>query len=223
MPHPKGGYKLADNTRVPGVTTICGRFKDSGALLWWAFGQGKAAERGEISSLYDKRDEAADAGTLAHSFVERHINGDFEFLRETIVTRVQQLAFQGYRNYCEWAENNRIGIVAQEMEMVSEKYRFGGCPDGIGVDVKGLRSIVDWKTSSSGPYVDWLLQLAAYDILWTENHPDQPITGGYHLCRFSKENADFHHHYWSELELAKEQFLSFLESYQRDKLLKKRL
>ncbi len=64
MPHPKGGYKTQDGKRAPGVTTIIGRFKDSGGLLWWAFEQGKAAERGEINSLYDKRDEAGDADLL---------------------------------------------------------------------------------------------------------------------------------------------------------------
>ena len=55
MAHPKGGYKL-DGKRVPGTTTIIGRFKDSGGLLYWAFEQGKAAERGEIEKLYDRRD-----------------------------------------------------------------------------------------------------------------------------------------------------------------------
>jgi len=222
MPHPKGGYKLQSGEKVPGVTTIIGRFKESGALLWWAFGQGKAAERGEINNLYDKRDEAADAGTLAHSMVEAHIKGT-EVDISGYPKEIQAMAQQGFENYLTWEQNNRIKIVAQEMELVSEMHGFGGCPDGIGIDAKGLRCIVDWKTSSSGPYVDWLLQLAAYNILWIVNHSDQPITGGYHLCRFSKENADFHHHYWSELEEAKKQFLLFLEAYKRDKLLKKRL
>jgi hypothetical protein len=78
MPHPKGGYKLQSGEKVPGVTTIIGRFKESGALLWWAFGQGKAAERGEINSLYDVRDQAAEAGTIAHSLVERYIKGELK-------------------------------------------------------------------------------------------------------------------------------------------------
>ena len=75
MPHPKGGYKI-DGKKVPGVTTIIGRFKDSGALLWWAYGQGQAAERGEINSLYDKRDEAAESGTIAHELVRRYLKGE---------------------------------------------------------------------------------------------------------------------------------------------------
>ena len=55
-PHPKFGYRDESNKRVPGTTTIIGRFKDSGGLLYWACEQGKAIERGEISKLYDKRD-----------------------------------------------------------------------------------------------------------------------------------------------------------------------
>ena len=221
MPHPKGGYKLKDGTKVPGTTTIIGRFKDSGGLLYWACEQGKAIERGEISTLYQKRDEAADAGTLAHALVEAHINGDpLPVLPDN---EIGKQAWQGYQNYIHWQEDNRIQVIKQEMELVSEVYRFGGCPDGIGLDSQSRLCLLDWKTSSSGPYVDFLLQLAAYMILWEENYPDKAITGGFHLCRFSKESADFHHHYWSELNLAKEQFILLRKVYDNDKLLKKRL
>jgi len=78
MARPKSGYKNNAGKRVPGVTTIIGRFKDSGGLLWWAFEQGKSAERGEINSLYDKRDEAAASGTIAHELFELHIRGELE-------------------------------------------------------------------------------------------------------------------------------------------------
>jgi hypothetical protein len=36
MARPKGGYRNAEGVRVPGVTTIIGRFKDSGGLINWA-------------------------------------------------------------------------------------------------------------------------------------------------------------------------------------------
>ena len=36
MPTPRTGYHTADGTRVPSVTTILGRFKESGALIAWA-------------------------------------------------------------------------------------------------------------------------------------------------------------------------------------------
>ena len=222
MPHPKGGYRLKNGEKVPGVTTITGRFKDSGGLLWWAFEQGKAAERGEISSLYDKRDEAAEAGTLAHAMVEAHINDepqpDLSQYPETII----QQAKQGYENYLQWEENNKIVVVEQEMELVSEKYRYGGCPDAIGFDSLNRLCLIDWKTSN-GVYADYLMQVAAYRQLWEENNPQQPITGGFHLCRFSKENADFVHHYWSNLDDAWEMFKLLRKAYDLDKKLKKRI
>lgn len=223
MPRPKGGYKLQDGSSVIGVTTITGRFKDSGGLLYWACEQGRAIERGEISKLYDKRDSAAEAGTLCHDMVEAHIKKEPVPDLSKYPEKIAKQAQQGYENYLEWEQNSNIKIILTEPELVSEKYKFGGCPDAIGVDSRGRLCIPDWKTSSGDAYVDYLLQLAAYKILWEENNPDKPITGGFHLCRFVKENADFHHHYWSELEDAKEMFLHLRECYELDKKLKKRL
>ena len=141
MPHPKNGYKLDNGQKVPGVTTIIGRFKDSGALLWWAFEQGKACEREEISNRYDKRDEAADSGTLAQALVEAHIKGDP--LPVLPANEIGTQARQGYENYLTWEMNNRIRILYQEMELVSEEYRFGGCPDAIGEDSQGRLCLLD--------------------------------------------------------------------------------
>lgn len=221
MPHPTGGYKI-DGERVPGVTTIIGRFKDSSALLYWAFEQGKAAQRGEIERLYDKRDEAAEAGTLAHAMVEAHIHKlplpDLSIHPE----HVAQQAQQGFDNYIQWSDNNRITIVHQEIELVSNTYRFGGCLDAVGWDAVGRTCLLDWKTSN-GVYPDYLIQLGAYALLWEEAYPHKPIDGGFHLCRFSKEHADFTHHYWSELDDAKAQFLKYRECYDLDKKLKKRV
>jgi hypothetical protein len=222
MPHPKGGYRDKDGKRVPGVTTIIGRFKDSGGLLWWAFEQGKAAERGEISSLYDKRDEAGNAGTMAHELVEDYINGIKEDQMVVPETDIGKQAWQGFQNYLEWADNNKMVIVDQEMEMVSEEYKFGGCPDAIAYDSKGRLCLLDWKTSNK-VYPDMIIQLAAYGAMWNSNNPGNPITGGYHLCRFSKENADFAHYYWAELDDAWEQFKLFRKAYEIDKKLKKRV
>lgn len=220
MPHPKGGYHLKDGSRVPGVTTIIGRFKDSGGLLYWAFEQGQAAQRGEIKNLYDKRDEAADAGTLAHAMVEAYIDG--LPLPPLPDNDIGKQAKQGFENYLHWAEDNRIKVIKQEIELISEVYLFGGCPDALGIDSREQLCILDWKTSNA-VYQDYLIQIAAYRQLWEENNPDKPITGGYHLLRFSKEHADFAHHYWSELQEAWEQFKLFRNAYEIDKHLKRRI
>jgi hypothetical protein len=81
---------------------------------------------------------------------------------------------------------------------------------------------LDWKTSN-GVYQDYIIQIAAYRNLWEENYPDKPITGGFHLLRFSKEHADFTHHYWNDVDEGWEQFKLFRKAYDLDKILKKRV
>jgi len=220
MGRPKGGYRNSKNKKVVGVTTVIGRFKDSGGLMYWACEQGKAIERGEIFNLYDKRDEAAEAGTLAHFMVEATIRGKPLPDLSKYDPEIAKQAAQGYENYLRWKDTTNMEIVEQEVSLVSEEYQFGGTLDAI--MIRGELSIGDWKTSNS-IYPDYLIQLAAYKYLWEENFPDRPITGGFHLCRFSKEHADFAHHYWSELDDAWEQFKLFRKAYDLDKKLKKRV
>jgi hypothetical protein len=222
MARPKSGYRNKEGKKVVGVTTPIGRFKDSGGLLWWAFEQGKLAEQGEINSLYDKRDESGESGTLAHEMVEDYIDGGEGVDTSNYSDEIIKQAEQGFENYLNWQENNKIEVVRQEIPLVSEKYQFGGALDGVGYDGQRRRILVDWKTSNK-VYPDHIIQIAAYGKLWEENYPNDPITGGYHLCRFSKENADFAHYHFSELDDAWEQFKLFLQCYQIDKLLKRRV
>ncbi len=221
MPTPKKGYFLADGTRVPGTTTVLGRFKDSGPLIRWAWKRGKDFPD---EDLYATRDEAGAIGTAAHAMVEERINGfDPEnalALLELADGKARDRARNAFRMYEAWASMSNLEIVAQEMQLVSEEYRFGGTPDAIG-RVGGELCLVDWKTSN-GVYSDYLLQLAAYKHLWEVNNPDQPLTGGFHLCRFSKDFGDFSHHYYDELDKAWEMFKHLVLAYQFDNELKRR-
>ena len=224
MATPKKGYWLevdGKKKRLPGVTTVLGRFKESGGLMQWAFKQGQEGK----ASLYEERDEAAECGTLAHEMVELYINNDdyMGVLKGVGKNRAEQ-ALNAFQMFREWQDNNKIEIISeyQEIQMVSHKHHFGGTPDAIGRNTNGELILLDWKTSNS-VYQDYLLQLAAYRILWEENHPKEPITGGYYLCRFSKEFPDFSTHFYGELEKAERMFLLLLEAYTIDKELKKRV
>ena len=70
MAEPRPGYYLADGSHVPSVTTIIGRFKESGGLIHWAWALGK-----EGKDYREVRDKAADAGTMAHDAVEAWVHG----------------------------------------------------------------------------------------------------------------------------------------------------
>ena len=212
MPTAKKGY-YASGTRVPSVTTVISRFKESGALLQWAYRQGLAGRE-----LYAERDTAADIGTLVHSLVEADIRNQ---PHPEIPAEFEERVISGYSAWRDWWEHSRLEIVATEMHMISTAHLYGGTPDAVGRDVHGRLVLLDWKTSN-GVYTDHLIQLAAYLHLWDENHPDQPIEGGAHLVRFAKESGDFAHHYYPALPEAWQQFLLFRQAYDIDKQLKKR-
>lgn len=220
MPTPRQGYFLADGTRVPGTTTVLGRFKDSGALIRWAWKRGRDFPN---EDLYATRDEAANIGTVAHGMVELRINGQDPESCENLATlddEGKKRARNAFAAYERWAAMSNLEVLEQEMQLVSERYRYGGTPDAIGL-VGGELCLVDWKTSN-GVFSDYLLQLAAYKQLWEENHPDRPLTGGFHLCRFSKDYGDFAHHYYAELDKAWLMFKHLRAAYEFDGELKKR-
>lgn len=215
MPTPREGYYLKDGTRVPGTTTIIGRFKDSGAIVHWAWEQGKAGkDYREVSK------KAADSGTIAHALVEASIKGEVAPSFTEVDEEVLKRAVAAFGAYCTWASQSRLEILVTEPRLISEAHRFGGTPDAIGY-LDGSLCLIDWKTSNA-VYADYLLQLAAYRVLWEENKPDYPVKGGFHLCRFAKEHGDFAHHYFPNLDEAWEQFLLFRRAYDLDKQLRKR-
>lgn len=206
-------YKLADGiTRVPSVTTILGRFKDAGPLMYWAWEQGKAGK-----DFRETRDAAAEAGTLAHAAVEAWVKKEnFAFAGEASVVERAQKAFGAF---LEWADQTKLTVDRTELPLVSEKYKFGGTFDAILAN--GKRAMGDWK-SSNGIYGEYLAQLAAYGQLWRENFPEEPLDGGYHLCRFDKTHGDFTHKWWGELEAGWQYFLRLREAYEYDKELRAR-
>lgn len=212
-------YRLKDATRVSGVTTILSGVKLGGieGLLHWANAEGLAGRNHRES-----RSAAADAGTCAHAMVEAKIhNQPFDESPYTEVTLIK--AMGAYSAYLKWAEQTKLMAVYTEMPLISEKYRYGGCLDAILVD--GKMSLGDWKTSN-GVYMDMLLQLAGYAILWKENFPDQPLLGGFHLLRFSKQEqpddpVSFTHHYWDQLDLAESMFPRMVQLYYESQRLKK--
>lgn len=225
MGRPTQGYYNAAGDKIPGTTTIIGRWKDSGGLIQWAYKSGRDHERmvhqgkNAPKHLYDVVDEAALAGNIAHDMIEAHIlklpPPVFNAAPE-IITR----AGNSFAQFLEWREQSRIEIVATERPYVSERYQFGGTVDAIGRDGRGRIVLLDWKTSNA-VYQDYLIQLAAYALLLEECAPDF-TPHGFHLLRVAKESADFAHHFFGELEDAKRAFVLMRELYGLDYKLKKR-
>lgn len=215
---PKGGYKNAAGEKVPGVTTIIGRFKESGGLIQWAYNCGK-----EGIDINAARDRAADAGTACHAMIDADLHGqDFDGLAyDRAVLDKAEHAFLGF---LDWRAQVQLKLVASEVSLVSEKYQYGGTFDAAMMG-DNLR-LLDYKTSSA-IYNDMLIQVAgAYSLLWQEHYPDQPLHG-IDILRISKPEApddpvSFHHCHWSAevIPVAQEQFLLFRRAFDLDKRLK---
>lgn len=226
-------YKLRDGSTVPSVTTVLSRYRESGALMHWAWSQGKAGV-----DYKQTRGKAADAGTLAHAMAEAWFHGRRQRLQLAADPDVRERATTSFHAFLAWARGQLLrpavlgGVPQLEVRMVSEKHRYGGMMDAahIGEDDEAALGVhlMDWKTSG-GVYIDYLLQLAAYGALW-EECVGVPIRG-YHLVRFDKETGGFVHHYWPELVMLVDgepvrcidQFLRLLECYHAEKSLKKLL
>jgi len=211
MPTPRKGYFTKDGTKVPSVTTILGRFKEAGGLMHWAWKCGT-----DGVDYRAVRDDAANAGTMAHDLIERHIKGEALSIEGNadIVAKAKK-AFDAYLS---WADQTKIRVIETETSLVSEKYRYGGTFDGLG-EHNGKLVLLDWKAANS-IYGDYLCQLAAYKNLIEENR-DQKIEGFY-LCRFGKDTGDFSVHWYEELNEAWEMFLCLRRAYELDKSVKKR-
>ena len=222
MARPKGGYYNAAGVRLPGVTTIIGRFKESGGLIHWA---AKTAYQQGVDrkplDIYAESAAAADVGTLAHAMVEARLKGLKEVQTTVDDPQLIEMARQAFAMFEHWWSETSLEITHTEVDVKSEEYQYGGCIDALGVNSKG-RCLLDWKATGK-IYADGLIQMAAYGRAWDETHPDDPIIGGYYIVRFAKDNADFAHRYYQDLTDAWEQFKLFRAAYDIDKALKKRV
>lgn len=208
-------YHNAAGKRLPSVTTIINRFKDSGGLIRWASQCG--LDGVDIDAV---KQDAATAGTLAHDMVEADLRGTVWAQSGPVDTDVLFKAKAGFSAFLTWKKGAALDYKYSEVPLVSEEFQFGGRLDAIGAFDNQL-CLIDWKTSNA-VYQDHLIQMAAYKALWEENYPDRPITGGFHLCRFSKEHGDFAHHYYPDLSEAWEAFRHMRRLYDLTAALKKR-
>ena len=150
--------------------------------------------------LYEKRDKAADAGILAHSFFENHIKGLPDPSRESISEDVLSKAEGCYITFLDWEKANAIKYIDSEVELTSEKFPMGGTIDAViqgSLTPSGMVDIFDYKTGKD-IYLEAKIQVKTYGKLWEEHHPELPVAG-FHILRLG-ENGEFTHKYFPSLD-----------------------
>jgi hypothetical protein len=214
------GYRLANGDRVPSVTTICSRFKESGGLVHWAWSLGI-----DGVDYRAARDGAAEAGSICHTFIERWAHQPD--LAPILIAQPPEgtpketvdAARGGFRAFLDWAEGAQLELLETEFPLVSEKYAFGGTPDALAL-VAGKPKLLDWK-SSNAAYLEYVVQCAAYRELIRERGGDV-IPDSALLLRVGKVHADFHLHSYTSsiLDLGWRYFLLLREAFELGKDLK---
>jgi len=204
-------YFSKSGEKLPGVTSIISNNLgwNKRGLFYYYWQKGK-----EGKEYKEVGKEEAKAGTLAHYLIECHIKGvkpDIDGTFAVIENREESLkkAELGFKNFLEWTSMVDFNPFLTERICISEKYQYGTRIDCLAFIRKKL-SIVDWKLAKD-VYTDYLLQLAAHEVVWNECNPKKKITGGMHILRIGKEDASFSHHFWSSLDEAWEAFRHCLE------------
>jgi len=175
-------YILADGTQVPGASTIAKIGDDGSSLIHWAW------DLGNRGIDYRKvRDQAADIGTICHFLIECFLHGHEADLSDFCQADIDKanIAFANFRT---WWDAEGFTILEPEVQLVSERWHFGGTIDAPSRDKDGKIVLLDWKTSK-GIWPAHRFQLAAYEQLWNENRPDMKIQRR-GIVRIGKERPD---------------------------------
>jgi hypothetical protein len=179
-----------NGVRVPSVTTVIGQnlgwSKD--ALLWWANQEGLQGRNHRETS-----NKAADAGTLGHGMVEREVKNLEPIDLGPYSEDLRSKAVRAYMAWGKWRDSVDFHLLASEISLVSRSWGYGGTLDIVAM-VQGQRALVDLKTGN-GVYADHIIQLSAYQQLWSETHPDEPLDKII-LLRLGKDDGEFDPHTW---------------------------
>jgi len=128
----------------------------------WAFSVGQQRKN---STLYAKRDRAAEVGTIAHAILQYRERG-LEIDNSDINDNVWKLALKCVASHDQWFQGTQMKTVLIEKAFVSEEHHYGGTMDKL-AEINGELTLIDYKTGKD-IYDTNFIQLAAYTRLAIE-------------------------------------------------------
>lgn len=209
-------YRLADGTRVPGVTTITG-VMDKPALVPWANRLGLQGIQ-----VREYVDELATVGTLAHYLIQCHLTNETPDTGDYSKNQID-LAENGLVKWLYWQEATGYEPIVCEQALVSETHRYGGTVDSYGILTKrgGVKALVDIKTAKA-IYDDMFTQVAGgYALLLREHGYDVAQSMIVRVGRNAEEGEHPEEKVCTSPELHVERFLTCRRLYDVNQRIKK--
>lgn len=175
--------KDASGKKRPGVTTVLGStlgWSKDGLMFWAAKEAAKAAAQfiidgASLDEAVDRarrahltvRDAAADAGTLAHLYVEQYLHSGW-LLPEDLFgeeDETQKKARAAFERFRAWWPTSGYEVVHLELALTDEASGYGGTVDQVlRRKSDGALIVGDLKTGKS-VYDEVVMQLGAYALL----------------------------------------------------------
>ncbi len=196
-------YKLADGTKVPGVTTVLSVLNKP-ALVKWANNLGL---QGIDSNKF--RDKMADIGTLAHLMILNYfkdIEGDYSEYSKDDIDKAENCLISFYS----WVKENKVEPIDIEIPLISKRFGYGGTID-LYCKLNGIATLVDFKTSKA-IYEEMFIQVAAYWQILVESK--RHITQARILRIGRDESEGFEDHNITDIDLYWQIFYHALNIYQ---------
>jgi hypothetical protein len=195
---------IVDKLYQPSVTGIIGMMDKSGALVPWAVGQmatrikeltpagstDKEVFLGVVDAAQETwrqtKNEAADIGSLVHRVLEQELLSRSDLaekpalpvepdalLAPHLSAEMVEKANLSISAGLQFLDEHKIVVVQAEAVRWSPRYGYLGTGDLI-AEVDDKLSVLDWKSGKRLYPTVWL-QLAAYQVAYEEEFPDQQI------------------------------------------------
>lgn len=163
------GEALGEDNRVSQIRSVAEqRWKLTEDTAFWKSGKETGAD-------------AADYGTMAHAWLESHLNGvqvDLEALPEPSRNAVNA--------YLKWQEDHKLETIKTEETFYNCKLNYAGTADWVG-NLDGVLSLGDWKTST-GIFFNYAIQGWGY-ALADETQNANRLYRQIFIGRFGKDGA----------------------------------
>src|SRR5690554_1456176 len=82
------------------------------------------------------------------------------------------IAKTGFEAFLKWTEQLKIEYVKSEAPVYSREHNYAGTLDAIAI-INGRKSLLDFKTSNYIYFDQYMMQVAAYELAYTEESGDK--------------------------------------------------
>lgn len=180
-PHQK--YFLRDGREVPGCSGIAKITDGFEGLLRYTWKQGKDGK-----PYGAERDDAADAGEIAHALVEAYLVGDTLDLTD-YSEEAQRLGNVAYEKLKMWWEEQKMVFMHAELQLLSHEHEYGGTLDIVGRNREREVCLIDMKAVKTLRTAHGIQVIGGYAPLYNENFPNDPIQKAC-IVRLPKDESD---------------------------------